>query len=91
MQDCDQEVTVTCCRLEESLVDEAGAALQIVADEIEHAIDHVAGREDLAVGSDAVPRLHQLLLDDGRRHGWTPDCLLESKAAEYGVPPIACW
>ncbi len=70
MQDRDEEVAVAGRRLEERLVDEVWASLQLVADQVEHPVDHVTRREDLAVGLDTVPRLHDQLLDDlfGHRH-----------------------
>ena len=51
MQDRDEEVAVPGCRLKEGLVDEVGAGLQLLADQIEHPVDHVAWREDLTVRS----------------------------------------
>ena len=75
VQDRDQEVAVPGCWLKEGLVDEVGACLQLLADQIEHPVDHVARSEDLTVGPDTVPRLHELFLDDRLRHRhWCPPC-----------------
>src|SRR4051812_49253430 len=71
-QNRDQEVAVSGRRLEEGLVDEVGAGLQLLADQVEHSVDHVTRSEDLAVGLDAVPRLHDLLPGDGLRHTCSP-------------------
>ena len=79
VQDRDEEVAVPGCGLKEGLVDEVGAGLQLLADQVEHPVDHVARGEDLTVGLDAVPRLHDLLLDDRlRRRLWLGHTALQS-------------
>jgi len=44
------------------------------SDQVEHSVDHVTRGEDLAVGLDAVPGLHELLDDRLRRSHWCPLC-----------------
>ena len=38
----------------------------VLGDEVDHLLDHVAGREDLAVIGDPLARLHQLLVGHRR-------------------------
>ena len=80
-----RKLPCTGCRLKEGLVDEVGAGLQLLADQVEHPVDHVARSEDLAVGLDAVPGLHHLLLDDRLRHrfwlGHMHSSLLQAEAS----------
>ena len=88
MQDRDQEVAVTGRRLKEGLVDEVGAGLQLLADQVEHPVDHVARGEYLAVGLDAVPGLHDLLLDDRLRHSCLLCCLRRATPPGLTSPTI---
>ena len=58
---------MTGCRLKKRPVDEVGFGLQLLADQIEHPVNHVARSEDLPVCPDTVPRFHELFLDDRLR------------------------
>ena len=88
MQDRDEEVAVAGRRLQEGLVDEVRAGLQLLADQVEHLVDHVTRGEHLTVDLDTVPGLHDLLLYTNlrERHSWPPRCQQPTEPEALGSP-----